>query len=114
MRKTVSLFTALVVTLIFAHQTKAQDFEPLDKSPMDQAYFPLEKRNADKIIRITYSRPQLKGRALAKLAPVQRIWRTGANQVPEITFYKDVNFGGVNIKAEPILCLQFRGKKSGR
>ena len=34
-----------------------------------------------------------------------------ANQVPEITFYKDVNFGGVNIKAEPILCLQFRGKK---
>ena len=77
MRKTVSLLTALAVTLIFAHQTKAQDFEPLDKSPMTKHTFLLEKRNADKIIRITYSRPQLKEETLAKLAPVQRIWRTG-------------------------------------
>lgn len=111
MRKTVSLLTLLAITLIFAHQTKAQDFEPLDKSPMDQAHFPLEKRNADKIVRITYSRPQLKGRALAKLAPVQRIWRTGANQVPEITFYKDVNFGGVNIKAGTYSLLTIPGEK---
>ena len=111
MRKIVSLLTALAVTSVFAHQTKAQDFEPLDKSPMDQAYFPLEKRNADKIIRITYSRPQLKGRALAKLAPVQRIWRTGANQVPEITFYKDVNFGGVSIKAGTYSLLTIPGEK---
>ena len=111
MKKTVSLLTALVVTLVFTHQIKAQDFEPLDKSPMDQAYFPLEKRNADKIVRITYSRPQLKGRSLAKLAPVQRVWRTGADQVPEITFYKDVNFGGTDIKAGTYSLLTIPGEK---
>jgi hypothetical protein len=111
MKKIVSLLTALAVTLVFAHQIKAQDFEPLDKSPMDQAYFPLEKRNADKIVRITYSRPQLKGRTLAKLAPVQRVWRTGADQVPEITFYKDVNFGGTDIKAGTYSLLTIPGEK---
>ena len=39
-----------------------------------------------------YGRPQLKGRDLAKLAPADKVWRTGANEAAEITFYNDVMF----------------------
>jgi hypothetical protein len=34
-----------------------------------------------------------------KLAPADKVWRTGANEAAEITFYKDVIFGGKEIKA---------------
>jgi hypothetical protein len=66
---------------------------------MDQAAYPASYRVSDKVVKITYSRPQLKGRKLAKLAPAGKVWRTGANEVPEITFYKDVTFGGQAVKA---------------
>ena len=34
-----------------------------------------------------------------KLAPPEKVWRTGANEAAEITFYKDVMFGGKALKA---------------
>jgi hypothetical protein len=34
-----------------------------------------------------------------KLAPPEKVWRTGANEAVEITFYKDVVFGGKAVKA---------------
>ena len=34
-----------------------------------------------------------------KLAQPEKIWRTGANEAVEITFYKDVIFGGKALKA---------------
>ena len=66
---------------------------------MDVAAFPASYKNSDKIVKVTYSRPQLNGRDLAKLAPPEKIWRTGANESTEITFYKDVVFGGEALKA---------------
>jgi len=36
---------------------------------------------------------------LAELAPVGKVWRTGANEATEITFYKDATVGGKTIKA---------------
>ena len=66
---------------------------------MDVATFPASYKNSDKIVKVTYSRPQLNGRDLAKLAPPEKIWRTGANEATEITFYKDVVFGGEALKA---------------
>lgn len=99
MKKTISLIAALVLAVVFTNQANAQDFKGLDKSPMDQASFPSSYRVSDKVVRITYSRPQLKGRSLEKLAPAGKVWRTGANEVPEITFYKDVTFGGSAVKA---------------
>jgi hypothetical protein len=99
MKKTLSLIAALIVAVIFTNQANAQDFKDMDKSPMDQAAYPASYRVSDKVVKITYSRPQLKGRKLAKLAPAGKVWRTGANEVPEITFYKDVTFGGQAVKA---------------
>ncbi len=52
-----------------------------------------------KLVKVVYSRPQLKGRSLDKLAPKDKVWRTGANEAAEITFYKDVTFGGKEVKA---------------
>ncbi|MEQ6124289.1 DUF2911 domain-containing protein [Pseudotenacibaculum sp. MALMAid0570] len=99
MKKTISLIAVLVVAVIFSNQIQAQEFEGLDKSPMDQVVYPISKRNTDKTVKITYSRPQLKGRSLAKLAPAGKVWRTGANEATEITFYKDVTVGGKQVKA---------------
>ena len=99
MKKTLLTLTMFVFTIIFSNQAISQDFKGLDKSPMDIASFPDNYRISEKVIKIIYSRPQLKGRSLAKLAPLGKKWRTGANEATEITFYKDVIFGGTAVKA---------------
>ncbi|GAL66534.1 hypothetical protein JCM19301_3012 [Jejuia pallidilutea] len=43
----------------------AQKFSELDKSPMDAAAFPRDYKVSDKLIKIVYSRPMLKGRELS-------------------------------------------------
>lgn len=98
MKKIVTLST-LLFALISTTVATAQDFSGLDKSPMDMATYPTDYKISDKAIRIIYGRPQLKGRSMEELAPAGKVWRTGANEAPEITFYKDVNFGGKEVKA---------------
>lgn len=96
-----NLFTIalMAIALVFSVEASAQDFAGLDKSPMDAAAFPSSYKVSDKAVRITYSRPQLKGRSLSDLAPAGKVWRTGANEAPEITFYKDVTLGGTAVPA---------------
>lgn len=98
MKKFITL-AFLAGTMFFTNELMAQDFNGLDKSPMDATSFPSSYKVADKAVRITYSRPQLKGRSMSDLAPTGKVWRTGANEAPEITFYKDVKFGGTAISA---------------
>jgi|GEM_PF-203166 len=74
-------------------------FNKIDKSPADIASYPKSYRISNKKVRILYSRPQLKGRDIKDLIPLGKVWRTGANESTEITFYQDVIFGGANIKA---------------
>ena len=99
MRNSILLISIFAITLVSSLQLTSQEFKSLDKSPMDVAAFPASYKNSDKIVKVTYSRPQLNGRDLAKLAPPEKIWRTGANEATEITFYKDVVFGGEALKA---------------
>jgi len=89
----------MALAMVFSTEAVAQEFSGMDKSPMDMAAFPTSYKDADKTVRIVYSRPQLKGRAMQELAPTGKVWRTGANEAPEITFYKDVSFGGKDVKA---------------
>lgn len=93
---TLSLF---MIALVCTSTISAQKFSGLDKSPMDMTAFPASYKVADKAVRVTYSRPQLKGRAVSELAPAGEVWRTGANEAAEITFYKDANVGGSDVKA---------------
>ena len=110
MKKTILLVAVFVITIGFSNQAIAQNFKGLDKSPMDIASFPSNYRVSEKVIKIIYSRPQLKGRSLEKLAPLGKKWRTGANEATEVTFYKDVIFGGAAVKAGTYTMYAVPGK----
>ncbi len=94
------LLTLAVVAAAFlaAPTVNAQDFK-VDKSPMDQASFPKDYKDSNKLVKVTYSRPQLKGRELATLAPEGKVWRMGANEAVEVTLFKDMNLGTTPVKA---------------
>ena len=110
MKKIILLLVAFVLTIGFSNQVIAQNIKGLDKSPMDIASFPSNYRVSEKVIKIIYSRPQLKGRSLDKLAPLGKKWRTGANEATEVTFYKDVTFGGTAVKAGTYTMYAIPGK----
>lgn len=51
-------------------------------------------------VRVVYSRPQMKGRKIfGDLLKFGEIWRVGANETTEITFFEDVSINGTDIKA---------------
>lgn len=106
------LITLAVVALAFiaAPTANAQEFK-VDKSPMDQTAFPTSYREAKKDIKVTYSRPQLKGRSLSKLAPNGEVWRTGANEAVEVTLYKNMKLGTTPIKAGTYTLYTIPGDK---
>lgn len=107
-----TLFKTALFSLImlFAFQVDAQEFKGLDKSPMDVASFPSDYRDSNKLVKVEYSRPYLKGRSLSKLAPNGEVWRTGANEAPEITFYVDMKLNGQTIKAGTYALLTIPGE----
>ena len=96
MKKLTSVIAIFLFAILFSNDAFAQKFAGMDKSPADVVLFP---RRGDKVVKIVYSRPQLKGRDVASLTPKGKVWRTGANEATQITFYKDVNFGGKDVKA---------------
>lgn len=100
MKKT-TLLTALVLCLVmvFSLDAQAQKFSKMDVSPMDAAAYPSSYREANKMMKVVYSRPQLKGRDLSNLVPNGEVWRTGANEATELILYTDMKLGGTNIKA---------------
>ena len=109
MKKLLTL--ALVAGAFLATPTlTAQEFK-VDKSPMDQAAFPSSYKESNKQIKVTYSRPQLKGRDLATLAPAGKVWRMGANEAVEVTLYKDMKLGTTPVKAGTYTMYAIPGAK---
>ncbi|WP_435137627.1 DUF2911 domain-containing protein [Formosa sp. A9] len=108
--KVSTFFVALAFSLCTAVQ--AQEFKGLDKSPMDAAAYPASYKEANKAIKVVYSRPQLNERSLEQLAPQGKVWRTGANEIPEITFYKPVVFGDKTIKPGSYALFTIPGEKT--
>ncbi|WP_339661363.1 DUF2911 domain-containing protein [uncultured Polaribacter sp.] len=99
MKKALLSIAIFTIALISSADITAQKFAKVDVSPMDAATYPNNWKESNKLVKITYGRPQLKGRTLDKLAPNDKVWRTGANEAAEITFYKDVIFGDKPVKA---------------
>jgi hypothetical protein len=99
MKKSILAIAVFAITLISSTEISAQKFSKLDLSPLDAASYPSSYKISEKVVKVVYGRPQLKGRDLAKLAPADKVWRTGANEAAEITFYKDIMFGGNAVKA---------------
>jgi hypothetical protein len=74
-------------------------FPGIQKSPTDIAYM-REGRQGPVTAKVVYSRPFKNERAIfGELVPFGKVWRTGADEATEITFYKDVMFGGKEVKA---------------
>ena len=105
---TIFLFALLMA---IGSSVNAQEFSKLDKSPMDIAAFPTSYKDANKQMKVIYSRPQLKDRKLSKLAPNGEVWRTGANEAPELVLYKYFNLNGTKIKAGSYSLLTIPGEK---
>ncbi len=65
-------------------------------------------------IELSYSRPGIKNRTYfaenSDLAPVGKIWRTGANQATTLTFSDDVKFGDSLVKAGKYGLVSIPGK----
>lgn len=101
------LFVA-VFLLLSAQFVNAQSWIPVDKSPLDQIYFPIDYpsvkiRNPKEVLRmrIIYSRPYKNNRALfgSDIVPYGKIWRLGANEATEIEFFTAANIGGKKVPA---------------
>lgn len=102
----------LLLTLGFLPSLSAQDFPDVDKSPMDMAYYPQraafrnfaetaeERKAGEPIMRVIYSRPMRKDRVVfGELIKYNEMWRIGANEATEITFFQDVKIGDQPVKA---------------
>lgn len=111
MKKQMVTLALVAIGLVSYQQSNAQEFPKLDVSPMDAASYPANWREADKLVKVVYSRPQLKKRTLEKLAPAGKVWRTGANEAAEITFYKDVLFGDKEVKKGTYTLFTIPGEK---
>lgn len=99
MKKTTFISTiAFAFIMLLTINVNAQKFAKLDKSPLDVAIYKTS-REAPAIAKVIYSRPQLKGRELSKLAPNNKVWRTGANEAATIMLYNDVKIGGKSVSA---------------
>lgn len=103
------LFVAVLFlfSMVATAQTNDSQIPPMDKSPMDMSYYPVNypilkiqnKISGPLVMRVIYSRPQLDGRKIfGGLQKYGDVWRLGANEATEIDFYKDVKINNTKIK----------------
>jgi hypothetical protein len=82
-----------------AQDKKAIKFPGIQKSPTDISYM-RDGRRGPVTAKVVYSRPFKKDREVfGGIVPFGKVWRTGADEATEITFYEDVMFGGKEVKA---------------
>ncbi len=107
MKYTIFLILAAFVFVGGLGSANAQDamtkqevkFPGIQKSPTDLSYL-REGRQGPVTARVIYSRPSKNDRAIfGELVPYGKVWRTGADEASEITFYKDVMLGDKEVKA---------------
>ncbi len=107
MRIVICLMVVMCTAFLAAAQNGTK-LPPLDKSPMDMAYYPVNypvlriqpnKVTEPLIARVIYSRPSKSGRKVfGELVEDGKVWRLGANEATEIEFYRDVKIGGKTVK----------------
>jgi hypothetical protein len=95
-----------------------QGLRGLDKSPLDIAYFPdhfaHDRKQGEKaLVKVVYSRPFRNGREVfGELVPYGKVWRTGANENTEITFYQDATVAGKKVKKGTYSLFTIPGEKT--
>lgn len=102
-------FIAMMFSMAFlnASAQNAVSIPPIDKSPMDMSYYPVDfpilriqnKVTVPLIMRVIYSRPHLNGRKVfGGLQEYGEVWRLGANEATEIEFFRDVKINNQRIR----------------
>jgi hypothetical protein len=102
-------FFSIILSMVcfYAWSQTNNTIPPLDKSPMDMSYYPVNYpilKIQDKVTepltaRVIYGRPQLNGRKVfGGLQEYGEVWRVGANEATEIEFFKDVKINNKKIK----------------
>jgi hypothetical protein len=102
---------AFAFTLLLSFNAEAQKFSELDKSPMDASSYPSNYKESNKLIKIVYSRPQLKGREVYDLAKPGKVWRLGANEAAELNVYTDMELNGTKIEKGTYTVYAIPGEK---
>lgn len=104
--KKIFFLSLLIATVFMAGAQTPSKLPPLDKSPMDMAYYPVnypvlkiqDKVTEPLVARVIYSRPQKNNRTIfGELVEYEQVWRLGANEATEIEFFKEVKIGGKKI-----------------
>ena len=67
----------LSLVLLVGGMLQAQSFRGLDKSPLDMIEYPASNKETNKLARVLYSRPQLKGRDITTLVPRRKNLENG-------------------------------------
>ncbi len=100
------LFCLSIVLSVCLFATAQSDLPPIDKSPMDMSYYPVnypvlkiqDKITEPLIARVVYSRPRKEGRTIfGGLVEYGKVWRLGANEATEIEFFQKVTIAGKKI-----------------
>lgn len=98
--KTKKYLLLLAIVLLTGEISFAQKFAAVDASPADITYLREGGRRTPAVAKITYGRPQKKGRTmLGGTEPFGKVWRLGANETTEIKLFRDVTFGDKLVKA---------------
>jgi hypothetical protein len=106
MKKWLLILLAFSFTFNAFAQTTDSKLPPIDKSPMDMIYFPIDypvlkikdKATEPLLARVIYSRPQRNNRPIfGELVEYNTIWRLGANEATEVEFYKEVKIGNKKV-----------------
>ena len=83
-----NILMGLVALIMFADSVMSQQ---APKSPRAEV--------VGEGVKVSYGRPSKRGREIfGALVPYDSVWRTGANGATEITFEKEMKFGGEKVK----------------
>ncbi|HET8860141.1 DUF2911 domain-containing protein [Marivirga sp.] len=89
-----SIFACFALIAFINFDAKAQEALKQKPSPLGMVTFTFE----DTYAKVTYGRPHLRGREAfgenSELAPLGKVWRTGANEATEITVTDTVEMAG--------------------
>ncbi len=108
MKNLTIVFGLFALAFLVSDPVMAQDLEfpELDKSSLDMAHYPPQAafnnyldEKQDLKVKVLYSRPKKNDRAIfGGLVPYGQVWRLGANEGTEVTFYSGVEIGGVSLR----------------
>jgi hypothetical protein len=109
--KNIAITCAFVCALFIQSNAFSQRFDQLDEAPVDIAYLRPSQKSAP-LVKVVYSRPSAAdGKVFGNQVPYGELWRTGANEATEITFYKDMLFGNKLVRKGTYVMHTIPGKK---